>query len=55
MLVGLLDDMAIEPAELFTIVLSDPQPAGVVLGISVFTVTIADNDLREPCTLRPIF
>ena len=47
MLVGLLDDVAIETEESFTIVLSDPQPTGVVLGISVFNITIVDNDLRE--------
>ena len=46
-LVGLLDDVAIETEESFTIVLSDPQPTGVVLGISVFNITIVDNDLRE--------
>ena len=47
-LVGILDDGTIEPTESFTVVLSNPQPAGgVELGISVFTVTISDDDLRE--------
>ena len=46
--VGILDDGTIEPTESFTVVLSNPQPAGgVELGISVFTVTISDDDLRE--------
>jgi hypothetical protein len=44
--VGILDDGTIEPTESFTVVLSNPQPAGgVELGISVFTVTISDDDL----------
>ncbi|CAI8036397.1 hypothetical protein GBAR_LOCUS20387 [Geodia barretti] len=45
--VGILDDGTIELTESFTVVLSNPQPAGgVELGISVFTVTISDDDLR---------
>ena len=48
MSVGIVDDDMIESTESFTIVLSNPQPAGqVVVGIEALTVTISDNDLCE--------
>ena len=48
-LVGILDDDVIESTESLTVVLSNPQPfPGVVLGTSVFTITITDDDPREP-------
>ena len=50
--IGLLDDGAIETEETFTIALFNPQPAGVVVGTKVFTVTIVDNDLRKSFTLN---
>ena len=47
-LVSIADDDIIEETESFTIVLSNPQPAGgVVLGIDTFTVTIIDQDFRK--------
>ena len=46
--VSIVDDDIIEGTESFTIVLSNPRPAGrVVLGIDTFTVTIIDQDLRK--------
>ena len=46
-LFNIMQDTTIEPTESFSIVLSNPQPAGVLLGISTVTVYIIDDDIRE--------
>ena len=46
-LVSIVDDMVFEGDESFTIVLSNPQPAGAEIGIGTITITITDNE--EQC------
>ena len=42
--VAIVDDMVFENTESFSIVLSNPQPGGVMLNPDTITIIITDND-----------
>ena len=49
-LISIVEDMVYEGDESFTIVLSNPQPDGVVIGINTISITITDNDDQCKCS-----
>ena len=42
--VAIVNDRGVEPVEEFTLILSNPQPAAVVLDPGSLTISITDDD-----------